>query len=226
MKYKVICLGNNIELKESSPALSFLEDNNINYYRVDNDIIEVIYLDKLENYNFKQNRGETILLVNKITNNNIIKIKSLIREKNILIVAGENLTEEEFKNTLFISALKNGEKIKLRMLITIISNESILYKIKSGKYENYAIIGEEDVNNPVGGMILNILNNLLFLNNSKNYIVTIYSKNEFDLQDISYIEDAIKEYIDINCNLTFNQVTKLNYGNIVDYFITGEKLFK
>lgn len=223
MKYKVICLGDNIKLKESSPALSFWGDSNINYYRIDNDIIEVICLCNLENYKFKLNTEKVILLVDKITNDNIIEIKSLVKKSNTLMFAGENLTEEDLKNVLFISALKNHEEIKLKTLINIISNENVLYKVKGGHYINYAVIGEEYAKDPIGGMILNILKNLSFLNGSKNYTVTIYSEDELNLQDISYLEDAIKEYIDINANFTVNQITKLNHSDIIDYFIIGKK---
>ncbi|MBW6411748.1 hypothetical protein [Clostridium weizhouense] len=226
MNYKIICFGDKIKLKDSSPALSFLDDSSNHYYRIDNNIIEVINLYNFEDYNFNLYKGKIIVLINKITSNNVSKIKNLIKKSNVLIFAGENLTEENLKSTIFISGLKNHEEIELKLLIKIISNEEFLYKVKNMNYINYIIMGQEENTDSIGGMILNILKNLSFLSGSKNYNVIIYSKNELNLQDLGYLEDAIKEYIEINSKLIFDQITTLNENDNLNYFIIGEKILK
>ncbi|MEG0295643.1 MAG: hypothetical protein RR620_02920 [Clostridium sp.] len=225
MNYKIICENSEIELTGYMPALTFLDDGNRNFYRVDNDIVEIFYLDELNQKDISKFNGKkTIMLLTKVDEKKISIIKEIEKNGNIIIAIGKRSINDVFQNIIYISSLCTKDKIDIRTLLKIFTDDDLIVKIKNRKNECLSVIGMNDLSNPIGNITLNILKNFAYVQSCNNYNLYIYSKDEFDLQDISYLEDAIKEYIEMNINLTIIQNNSNDENGFVYHLLIGEKV--
>ncbi|MGL4772725.1 MAG: hypothetical protein ACRC2K_04080, partial [Clostridium sp.] len=183
--YKIFSCGNNITIKEGSPALSFLGGINKVIYRVDNNIIEVVEVEALKEINLTiDNKSKKIILIKSITNENIEEVKRLISRERFTVFAGENISEENIKGIIYLNSIKGEKEIDLKNLIRIINQEDMYVSIMAGGCSRYIVCGEAEYEKAIGNITLDLLNNLNFLKNSDEYIVKIFTKFEFDLRDI------------------------------------------
>ena len=97
----------------------------------------------------------------------------------------------------------------------MLKNKEILYSLNLNKQKNTILL---DSSESIGKIVLSILEQFNYIENSKEYNLYLYSKEEVGIQELTYLEDPIKEYIYNDAILRVNTVVN---GNINDknYFL-------
>lgn len=196
MNYKIICDDRDIEFTNNYPALTFSYDTNKNFYRVNDDIIEVEYLnfdDINERVELKKKFKLIFIILKSIENYDLERINNISKYDNVIIAVMDKDVFLENKNIVMLKGL--NEKINVEALIDMFSNKDIMMRVKNKKRVSSMILGNEDLVNPVGNMLKNILKNFSRIDNYKEYIMYLYSNKEFNLQETAYLEDLMREYL-------------------------------
>lgn len=196
MNYKIMCDDRDIEFTNNYPALTFSYDTNKNFYRVNDDIIEVEYLnfdDINERVDLKKKFKLIFIILKSIENYDLERINNISKYDNVIIAAMDKDVFLENKNIVMLKGL--NEKINVEALIDMFSNKDIMMRVKNKKRVSSMILGNEDLVNPVGNMLKNILKNFSRIDNYKEYIMYLYSNKEFNLQETAYLEDLMREYL-------------------------------
>lgn len=196
MNYKIICDDRDIEFTNNYPALTFSYDINKNFYRVNDDIIEVDYLnfdDINERVDLKKKFKCIFVILKSIENYDLERIDNISKYDNVVIAVMDKNIFLENKNIVMLKGL--NEKINVEALIDMFSNKDIMMRVKNKKKISSMILGNEDLVNPVGNMLRNILKNFSHIDNYKEYIMYLYSNKEFNLQETAYLEDLMREYL-------------------------------
>lgn len=196
MNYKIMCDDRDIEFTNNYPALTFSYDTNKNFYRVNDDIIEVEYLnfdDINERVDLKKKFKLIFIILKSIENYDLERINNISKYDNVIIAVMDKDVFLENKNIVMLKGL--NEKINVEALIDMFSNKDIMMRVKNKKRVSSMILGNEDLVNPVGNMLKNILKNFSRIDNYKEYIMYLYSNKEFNLQETAYLEDLMREYL-------------------------------
>ena len=232
MKIKIISLEDEkaIRFDNISSKLEVLDNNNfknkVKYYKVEKNIVEVYYLTEKEdinNYNLNSNSDRILVLVKSLNEKNIEIIKKIESNYNIIVAIGEvNILNEKIKeefnklnNVIIINKLKKENTIDLKLLVIMLKNKEILYSLNLNKQKNTILL---DSSESIGKIVLSILEQFNYIENSKEYNLYLYSKEEVGIQELTYLEDHIKEYIYNDAILRVNTVVNENI-NDKNYFL-------
>ena len=232
MKIKIISLEDEkaIRFDNISSKLEVLDNNNfknkVKYYKVEKNIVEVYYLTEKEdinNYNLNSNSDRILVLVKSLNEKNIEIIKKIESNYNIIVAIGEvNILNEKIKeefnklnNVIIINKLKKENTIDLKLLVIMLKNKEILYSLNLNKQKNTILL---DSSESIGKIGLSILEQFNYIENSKEYNLYLYSKEEVGIQELTYLEDPIKEYIYNDAILRVNTVVNENI-NDKNYFL-------
>ena len=232
MKIKIISLEDEkaIRFDNISSKLEVLDNNNfknkVKYYKVEKNIVEVYYLTEKEyinNYNLNSNSDRILVLVKSLNEKNIEIIKKIESNYNIIVAIGEvNILNEKIKeefnklnNVIIINKLKKENTIDLKLLVIMLKNKEILYSLNLNKQKNTILL---DSSESIGKIVLSILEQFNYIENSKEYNLYLYSKEEVGIQELTYLEDPIKEYIYNDAILRVNTVVNENI-NDKNYFL-------
>ena len=232
MKIKIISLEDEkaIRFDNISSKLEVLDNNNfknkVKYYKVEKNIVEVYYLTEKEdinNYNLNSNSDRILVLVKSLNEKNIEIIKKIESNYNIIVAIGEvNILNEKIKeefnklnNVIIINKLKKENTIDLKLLVIMLKNKEILYSLNLNKQKNTILL---DSSESIGKIVLSILEQFNYIENSKAYNLYLYSKEEVGIQELTYLEDPIKEYIYNDAILRVNTVVNENI-NDKNYFL-------
>ena len=232
MKIKIISLEDEkaIRFDNISSKLEVLDNNNfknkVKYYKVEKNIVEVYYLKEKEdinNYNLNSNSDRILVLVKSLNEKNIEIIKKIESNYNIIVAIGEvNILNEKIKeefnklnNVIIINKLKKENTIDLKLLVIMLKNKEILYSLNLNKQKNTILL---DSSESIGKIVLSILEQFNYIENSKEYNLYLYSKEEVGIQELTYLEDPIKEYIYNDAILRVNTVVNENI-NDKNYFL-------
>ena len=232
MKIKIICLEdeNNIKFDNISSKFEILGNNSFKkrakYYNIEKNIVEVYYLTKKEDinkYNLNNNSDMILVLAKALNEKNIEIIKKMRNDYNIIVATGEvNIlnkdVKEEFNklnNVVIINKLKKENAIDINLLVTMLKHQEIFFYLD--KQKNTILI---DGNESIGKIALSILEQFNYIENNKEYNLYLYSKDEVGIQELAYLEDAIKEYIYSNAIFRINTVINKNINN-KSYFLVA-----
>ena len=75
-----------------------------------------------------------------------------------------------------------------------------------------------DSNESIGKIVLSILDQFNYIENSKEFDLYLYSKEQVGIKELTYLEDPIKEYIHNDAILRVNTVINENI-NDKNYFL-------
>lgn len=232
MKIKIICLEdeNNIKFDNISSKFEILGNNSFKkrakYYNIEKNIVEVYYLTKKEDinkYNLNNNSDMILVLAKALNEKNIEIIKKIRNDYNIIVATGEvNIlnkdVKEEFNklnNVVIINKLKKENTIDINLLVTMLKHQEIFFYLD--KQKNTILI---DSNESIGKIALSILEQFNYIENSKEYNLYLYSKDEVGIQELAYLEDPIKEYIYSDAIFRINTVINKNINN-KSYFLVA-----
>ncbi|MBE6047837.1 MAG: hypothetical protein E7213_05435 [Clostridium sp.] len=223
MNYKIIYDDKQLEFTNKYPALTFSDDSNKNFYRVNDDIIEVKYL-KLDDFKQEQEvkrKYKIIFLILKSVNeSDLEKLNDIVKYDNVIV----GIRDKNFLLNNKIILFKGiDEKINIEALIGMFCNKDILKSIKNKKRVSSMLIGYESLLNPVGNISKSILNNFNHICNYEHYVMYLYSSREFDLQEIAYIEDLLTEYLYEANKIEIKQIKNNFIDDNVFYSILATK---
>ena len=231
MKIKIISLEDEKSISFKNSSLGFeIVDNNIKYYKVEQDIVEISYLLEkdvnIENYNLKNNSDIILIVAKSFEGKNIEIIKKIKSKYNIIVAIGDvNLsdkyTRDEFNklnNVLIVAELKKENKIDLKLLSLILKNKEIFNKSSIEKQRSTILI---DSNESIGKVVLSLLEQFNYIQNNKEYNLYLYSKDEIGLQELAYLEDPIREYIYDEATLKIDTFTNEDITD-KNYFVVFE----
>lgn len=221
LNYKVYCASKNIVIEDSSPALSFIGGISKEIYRIDNSIIEIIRVDSIEEIKINKGRSVNyIVLVDEINEKNINEIEKLIENNNVLVMVREKLVDKKITSIVYIDFIKN--KINLKGLMNILRSEPLSLSSCFRK-ENYKMLcNGVERSSGIGEITHNILMNINYFLGCNELIVKIFSKKEYGLRDIYFIEDGIRDYIDINTKVKIEQCDAVDLEDEVFYGILAK----
>ena len=211
MKIKIICLEdeNNIKFDNISSKFEILGNNS--------------FKKRAKYYNLNNNSDMILVLAKALNEKNIEIIKKMRNDYNIIVATGEvNIlnkdVKEEFNklnNVVIINKLKKENTIDINLLVTMLKHQEIFFYLD--KQKNTILI---DGNESIGKIALSILEQFNYIENSKEYNLYLYSKDEVGIQELAYLEDAIKEYIYSNAIFRINTVINKNINN-KSYFLVA-----
>ena len=230
MKIKIICLEDekNIKFNNISSKFEILGDNSFKkrakYYKVEKNIVEIYYLTEKEDinkYNLNSNSDIILVLAKSLNEKNIEIIKEIRSNYNIIVAIGEvNIANKKIKeefnklnNVIIINKLKKENIIDLNLLLIILNNKKMFLNLN--KQKNTILI---DSNESIGKIVLSILDQFNYIENSKEFDLYLYSKEQVGIKELTYLEDPIKEYIHNDAILRVNTVINENI-NDKNYFL-------
>ena len=202
---------NNFILMENSICKKY-------YKKFENEIIEIICCNDLNQVSkmLLNNMFRSILVIKEINNTNIGLIQMLYEKDVILAVGMVNcgVSCEVLNNIIYFPQLSDdNEIIDLDAFIFTINNK--LFNIKNrGKY---ILFGKEKQENACGSIPIFILKRFAAIQNLKDFRLELHNKRDININDLSYIEDCIREYINDGSVLKINQV-KNSYDKDNTYF--------
>ena len=235
MKIKIICLEDekNINFDNISSKFEILGNSGFKkrakYYNIEKNIVEVYYLTKKEDinkYNLNNNSDIILILTKALNEKNIEIIKKVRNDYNIIVTTGEvnilnkNVKEEfnKLNNVVIINKLKKESTIDLNLLVAMLKQQKIFLNLNNKK--NTILI---DSNESIGKIALSILEQFNYIENSKEYNLYLYSKDEVGIQELAYLEDPIKEYIYNDAIFRINTVINKNIKNKSYFLVATDK---
>lgn len=224
INYKIICNDRSIKFINSQAALSFWDETDKIFCKVNNNTIEIKYssLDDISESEDLSIKYETIIIMLKsVGKDNMKKLNFLLSHNNVIVAM---MREEKICNRPNMIKLKTvNEKINVEALISMFSNKEILTMIKSGILEFSMIIGCEKLINSLESILQNILNNIYYIENNKYYNLYLYCNKEFNLQETAELEDLMREYLYNAEEIEIKQVNNSELKNNVFYSILAAK---
>lgn len=199
-----------IVFNNSKVNFKCLEQGGIkHYYKIDNSKIEIIYLDKSKvdyieeifNYlNIKPTIKNIILLEDNAFIDKYIKNKLI--KNNCIIISKDKMQEYFILNEkIKILGLEKYGVIDISLILFgLLKNEELDFSLNI----DTIILGREK-DNLIGNLVLSILKRLSYINKAKELNLFLYLRNEFNLQDLTFIEDPLKEYINNKVCLNIKQ---------------------
>lgn len=235
MKIKIICLEGekNIKFDNISSKFEILGNSGFKkrakYYNIEKNTVEVYYLTKKEDinkYNLNNNSDMILILTKVLNEKNIEIIKKIRNDYNIIVATGEvnilnkNVKEEfnELNNVIIINKLKKENAIDINLLVAMLKHKEIFLNLN--KQKNIILI---DSNESIGKIALSILEQFNYIENSKEYNLYLYSKEEVGIQELAYLEDPIKEYIYNDAIFRINIVINKNINDKSYFLIATNK---
>lgn len=202
--------------------LCFSDDDNKNFYRVKDNIIEVNYLsfnEIDEERDFSRRFKNIFVILKSIDDCDIEKVKDVLAHDNVIVGVRNN--NAHINNKRIITFKGINESINVEALIDMFSNKDILSKVKNNI--SSMILGYESLANPVGNILNNVLKNFKYIDNYKDYIMYLYSNKEFNLQETAYLEDLLKEYSYGTGKIEINQINNDGIKDNVFYSILATR---
>ena len=155
-------------------------------------------------------------------------IAKLRSSYNITVAIGEvNITnkniKEEFNklnNVIIINKLKKENTIDLKLLSLMLNNKEIICNLNLNKRNNIILI---DSGESIGKIVLSVLEQFKYIQNSKEYNLYLYSKEEVGIQELTYLEDPIREYIYNDAILKVNTAVNDNINDKKYFLIVTTK---
>ncbi|MDU4883441.1 hypothetical protein [uncultured Clostridium sp.] len=232
MKIKIICLEDEKNVKFDNILSKFeIVGNNgfkkrAKYYNIEKSKVEVYYLmekEDLNKYNLNNNSDMILVLAKSLNEKNIERVKKIRNDYNIIVITGEvNILNKNVKaefnklnNVVIINKLKKENTIDINLLVAMLKHKEIFLNLN--KQKNTILI---DSNESIGKIALSILEQFNYIENSKEYNLYLYSKEEVGIQELAYLEDPIKEYIYNDAIFRINTVINKNINN-KSYFLVA-----
>ena len=232
MKIKIICLEDEKNIKFDNILSKFeIVGNNgfkkrAKYYNIEKSTVEVYYLmekEDLNKYNLNNNSDMILVLAKSLNEKNIERVKKIRNDYNIIVITGEvNILNKNVKaefnklnNVVIINKLKKENAIDINLLVAMLKHKEIFLNLN--KQKNTILI---DSNESIGKIALSILEQFNYIENSKEYNLYLYSKDEVGIQELAYLEDPIKEYIYNDAIFRINTVINKNINN-KSYFLVA-----
>jgi hypothetical protein len=239
MIYKLICCGveNEIIFDNLRDGVQFINNSDLKNeilnrkcYKIGNDRIEIIKLNSeinnIASFEFiNYNEGRVLLVLSEINDDNILKLNELFKNKNVIILAiRKKISLDIYKLNLEIISkliiLKQSyfnNKIDVEFILLPLLNNYDKNKLIGNAKERYLILGWEDGENALGKIVLNVLKSCNDIHRYENLALNLYPNKEFDLQELTYIEDPLREYMEEDAKLIIKQITNNNMDGKV-YF--------
>lgn len=230
MKFRVICWGteDRIVFNNTQGRLKNICDNNVPYkqeqtfyYQLEDNKAKVITtnINKVNFYNKYLNTSTynnvDSIIISEINNNNLAIIKEANKKNKYLIIVGKvNLSKDiidsnnEVLNKVICIPQLSDEKEKLEikailfMILDIYNNELFNMNTFLGVY---VIIGCEKGRNILGKIPLFILKRFNYICKMKKFTLNLHIDKELDLQELTYIEDPLIEYMNEDSMLIIKQ---------------------
>ena len=228
MKIKIICLEeeNKIKFDNNLSKFEMLDNKNFKirakYYNVEKSIVEVYYLieeSEIDKCNLNKNSDKILVLVKSLNENNMKLIAKLRSSYNITVAIGEvNITNKNIKEEF--NKLKKENTIDLKLLSLMLNDKEIICNLNLNKKNNIILINSDE---SIGKIVLSVLEQFKYIQNSKEYNLYLYSKEEVGIQELTYLEDPIREYIYNDAILKVNTAVNDNINDKKYFLIVTTK---
>ncbi|SHK36665.1 hypothetical protein SAMN02745163_03685 [Clostridium cavendishii DSM 21758] len=203
------------------------------FYKSNNEIIELNCINEKDFLQYTRanliNNERFLIVLHEINDENINILNDIYKlKKNLIIVVGEvkiDISKYNFKSVnLFPQiALKNIESIDIEsvlFMITLFNEKEINDDIK---VKRTMLIGRKRGTNAIGEIVLEVLRNFKEFQYSSNINMYLYSNKSFNVNEITYIEDPLKEYMMKDCKLNIKQIENSRLNDEIIFSILGEQ---
>lgn len=240
MKIKVLYLGLEEKVTLDNVKGCFLQnlsedrrlENVKSFYRVNDYIFEYINLVKDEvNISNIINRynNKDVLILNKLNRKVLDVLRAFYNtDINPIIISGDkNIVNNLEDLNIYLNKIiylpqlscDNSEVIDMNLIFMIIANNELGLRDIIG---TSLIIGYGKNKNASGEIALSILKEFGHIQKNKEFYLNIYCREELDLQELTYIEDPIREYMIENSQIVIRQLINNTLGKTV-YFSLSAK---
>ncbi len=199
------------------------------YKKLKEHIIEIIYcthIDKVDRIISIDDMNRCIFIIKEINDNNINLVRDMYH-RNITIAAGmSNLSNLNYKDNCeflndiiyFPQLVDDSEFIDLDLFIFAVKNK--LFNINHKP--EYILFGKEEEKTACGRIPIFILKRFDKIQGLKYFHLKLYNKNEMNIEEISYIEDCIREYIKDGSALKIDQMKNNSDENKIYFFLSAQ----
>lgn len=206
MKYKLIydskcgdVVNNNLK-----NGFEYINSNNKLekiYYKIGKDKVEIVKLD-MENTNLEEfktiNEYRTLIIVDEINNKNIEIIKELYKNEKIIFLS----LKDDLKINHSIILKEKYSKIGIDLILLCLINNFDAIKYTKQLYLSFG----NETSKSLGKLSLKILQKLRDIDKYKNIYLNLYLNKEYNLQELTYIEDPLREYMNSDSRLIIKQI--------------------
>lgn len=219
MDMNIICWNLKDRLNLNSIKGSFKEiseKEEIYYLRMEKKRVEVIVSnsnDFEEGYISKKNNNKlSVIIVDEITMDNLKMIKESIECNNSLVMCGKISLDnnEEVLNLRKIVKVPqlyyDTDEIDIMEIILITCSIYVDEEFSIDEISGSQIIfGSKDLDSPLGEVPLYILKKFNYLKSLIDLNLTLYIREEMSIENLTYIEDPLREYIEYDSVLKIKQ---------------------
>lgn len=176
------------------------------YYQFLDKRVEIIIFEgsNLNKINIKNKEGKIILLVEDLYDDKLNHINEVFKNNYLKILVGKDSLSINNENriTYFSQLLNKDDEINICSLLYMLTNDKIYFYNFN---KPHIIVGEYGENNKDEIIPIFILKRFSNFTKLKNFNLNLHLSEELDLKELSYIEDALIEYIDFDGKIKINQ---------------------
>lgn len=234
MKIKIVCWGTEdyILCNTIEGGLYDIKNQEIKrgHYLLDGNKVELVNIKESSELFYKEcirtKKDEILVMFLKsINKDNLSIIRNIELIKRNMIIADHSEIDLTEENKKFLEKINyvhfiSGNNIDIKSLIYIIIDK--YENLKDNLHKGITVLaGIKENNNSIGGLVIDILKNFSYISNGEKFKLNLRSCREINLEEKSNIEDALKEYMDLNTVLIITQSFVEGTGNKLYYSISS-----
>ncbi len=229
VKYKVVCMGLNDKFivdHQYGGLETVSEDTRHTYYKMKDELVELIFIQQIADakpFIVTSPREMLFLILDEITDAHLPLLQLARQAQAIILSANVNVSEDikVSQNALLTSIIQFTlvSDFNIQMFLMLVS----YYVLVDEPIQSYnkLLIGYEKTNEPVGKIVMQILNSFQALQSCQSFELSLLTQTKLNLADLSYIEDPIYEYIPSTYALKIKNYTTQLRNNMTYYFMAG-----
>ncbi|MBD7912177.1 MULTISPECIES: M3 family metallopeptidase [Clostridium] len=219
MNYKVMCLGmekNDFSYLNEGELLCINSSVRKIYHKIHDNKFEILFINEKNRKhikNYKNTNEFLIILVDKLNSETFSFIKDINNSNNVMIFVGENEKYEDYKfeNIAYFKQLSDKEDLQLMPLLFMLTEYCAKSRLREELYGASIIVGYGNGENPTSDIILKILKRFSSIQTHKIHCLNLLSGKKLNIEEISYVEDPLKEYLDYKSRLIIKQLTNKDF---------------
>lgn len=228
-KIQIISFIKEEEIKINEKEKQLIREGEIGgqrYFRLDDYLIEFISLatptfmqDKVS---FSKTDYRIILINNMSAEVEEHLSQSLLQRDSLILTNSLDYKPSYFRNMIQVNLQKSQQLLNLSLLIWLLKEKVIMSTLTGHQKIKLLLVGETQEDQLVSNLVVQTLNELASIQNSKELQLHLYTPRELTLAELADIEDPFQEYLNYE-DFKINQYQKIYpYSDICYALVASE----